>query len=230
VKQRGFSFGFDDGLKRALAPGVLGTMLLGSGLAAAAAMAEKKVGLLGAATRALEGQVFGLIVPLSLLWISTRIFDRRRLDDRATPLARFGQSRRWVALGLIAASMLVGALLSILAAVTAALLAHDPSAPAAAMDALTCAWIAALTAAAYVALLALGATFGARGGGRFWALAFDFLFGGTAGVAALLVPRGHAQNLLGGEPPLLLSQPASAIALVVLASAFTALAVARCRP
>jgi hypothetical protein len=49
-------------------------------------------------------------------------------------------------------------------------------------------------------------------------------------VAALLAPRAHAQNLLGGEPPLLLSQPTSLALLVVIAAGFTSLALARCTP
>jgi hypothetical protein len=36
--------------------------------------------------------------------------------------------------------------------------------------------------------------------------------------------------LLGGEPPLLLGQPASAALLVLIAVVFTVLAVSRCAP
>ena len=124
--------------------------------------------------------------------------------------------------------MLAGAVLAAVAGGVTALVAHDPTAPAVGFDVYTSAWIGALAACAYGALYALGATFGARGGGRYWALGFDLLFGGTSGVAALLAPRAHAQNLLGGEPLLLLPQPASAALLVVLAALFTSLALARC--
>jgi hypothetical protein len=126
--------------------------------------------------------------------------------------------------------MLIGAALSAVAAAMTAVVAHDPAAPSIVIDALTCGWIGALTAASYVGLMTFGATFGATGGGRFLALGFDFLFGSTSGFAALVAPRAHAHNLLGGEPPLLLSQPASVAALVIIAGCFTALAVARCRP
>jgi hypothetical protein len=226
----GFVAGLDSGTRRAFVPRALAGALLAWGLAALIAMAEKRAAPFGAAGRALEGQVFGLILPIALLWISTRVLEPRRLDASTSGLARFGLSRRTVGLGLIAASMLGGALVAAVAAATTALLAHDPSAPSIALDALTCTWIGALTAAAYAALFALGATFGKNGGGRYWALGFDFLFGGTSGVAALFVPRAHAQNLLGGEPPLLLSQPASAALLVVIAATFTTLALARCKP
>jgi hypothetical protein len=205
-------------------------VVLAWGFSSLAAVAEKRTALFGAAGRVLEGQVFGFIVPVALLWISVRVLEPLRLDASASPLARFGQSRRTVALGLIAASMVTGALVAAVAAAVAAAAAHDPTAPSLALDLYTCAWIGALTACAYAGLFALGATFGSKGGGRYWALGFDLLFGGTSGVAALLAPRAHALNLLGGEPPLLLSQPSSLALLVVIAAGFTSLALARCTP
>jgi hypothetical protein len=217
-------------MRRALATNALAVAVIAWGLSSLFAVAERRTTLYGAASRALEGQVFGLIVPISLLWISMRILEPLRLDIAATPLARFGLSRRAVALGLIAASMVAGALVAAITAAIAALAAHDPTAPALAFDLYTSAWIGALTACAYAGLFALGATFGAKGGGRFWALGFDLLFGGTSGVAALLAPRAHAQNLLGGEPPLLLSQPSSVVLLCLIAAVFTSLALARCDP
>jgi hypothetical protein len=217
-------------MRRALAANALAIAVIAWVLSSLVAVAEKRSALYGAAGRVLEGQVFGLIVPISLLWISMRILEPLRLDAAASPLARFGLSRRAVALGLIAASMVAGALVAAMTAAIAALVAHDPTAPAIGFDLYTSAWIGALTACAYAGLFALGSTFGAKGGGRFWALGFDLLFGGTSGVAALLAPRAHAQNLLGGEPPLLLSQPSSAVLLCIIAAGFTSLALARCHP
>src|SRR5687767_2722239 len=81
---------------------------------------------------------------------------------------------------------------------------------------------------AYAALFAFGATYGAQGGGRWWSLAADFLLGSTSGVGALLAPRAHIENLLGGQPPMLLSQPASAASLGAIGVAFTLLALLRC--
>jgi hypothetical protein len=124
--------------------------------------------------------------------------------------------------------MLTGAVLAAIAAAETAALAHDPTAPSIGLDVFTSGWIGALAALAYAAVFAFGATFGAKGGGRYWVLGFDLFFGGTGGVAALFAPRAHAQNLLGGEPPMLLGQPASAALLVVIAVSFTWLALARC--
>jgi hypothetical protein len=145
-------------------------------------------------------------------------------------MARFGSSRRAIALGLIAASMLTGAVLAALGGAIIAIVAHDASAPPAPIDALTCTWIGVLAGSAYAAMFALGATFGARGGGRFWALVLDFVLAGTGTFAAVLVPHPHARNLLGGEPPLLFTQPLSMVSLLVLAAGFTALAIARTAP
>ena len=199
-------------------------------LVAVVAFSEKRAALFGAASRTLEGEVFGLLLPVALLLASRRALEPTRLDLAATPLARFGPSRRAVALGLVAASMIGAALLAGSAGSLAAVLAHDPTAPALTLDAASCAWIGALGGAAYAALFALGSTFGATGAGRWWALAGDFLLGGTSGVGALLAPRAHLQNLLGGEPPMLLGQSASAAALVAMTIAFTVLALLRCPP
>jgi hypothetical protein len=230
VSRVGFSAGWQSGMDRALKPNALGVIVVAWGLAAMVALAEKRASLFGAAERALEGQLFGFILPVALFWLSTRVLSPERLDTSTSPLARFGVSRRAVALGVVSASMLVGAAVAGVAAAVTASVGHDPSAPPVALDAITSAWIGALTASAYAALFAFGATFGARGGGRYLALGFDFILGSTSGIAALLTPRAHALNLLGGEPPLLLSQPTSAALLVVLAAGFTSLAVARLAP
>jgi hypothetical protein len=224
----GMFVGWRSGMRRVLVTRSLAAAMLTWGIAAVVASAEKHVAPFGAAGRALEGQVFGLILPLALLWTSTRVLEPVKLETATSSLARFGLSRRSVALGLILASMLAGAFLAAVAAAATAIFAHDPTAPSTAVDAITCSWIGALTAAAYAGLFALGATFGRRGGGRFAALGLDFILGNTSGFAAVLLPRAHAQNLLGGEPPLLLGQPASAALLVFLATAFAALAAARC--
>ena len=202
----------------------------GLGMVALVAVSEKRAALYGAASRVLEGEVFGLILPVALVFASRRALDPTRLDAAATPFARFGPSRRTVALGLVLASMIGAALLAASAAALAAVLAHDPTAPAIRLDAVSSAWIGALGGSAYAAFFAFGATYGSQGGGRWWSLAADFLLGSTSGVGALLAPRAHIENLLGGEPPMLLSQPASAACLAAIGVAFTTLALLRCPP
>jgi hypothetical protein len=226
----GFQAGFRSGLRNAVATRSLVGAVITLVVVALISLAEKRAGVFGAADRALEDRVFGLLLPFVLLYASIRVLEPVRLEDAAAPIARFGFSRRSVGLGLIVASMVAGAVLAASAAAETAILAHDLTAPPRALDAVTCAWIGALTGCAYAGLFALGATFGARGGGRFWALALDFVLGATSGFAAVLLPRAHAQNLLGGEPPLLLGQPASAVLLALLAIVFTLLALARSTP
>jgi hypothetical protein len=81
----------------------------------------------------------------------------------------------------------------------------------------------------YAALFALGATFGARGGGRFVVLVLDLVIGDAAfALPSLATPSAHAQNLLGGAAPYGIAQSASALALVVLAIGFTLAALRRC--
>jgi hypothetical protein len=226
----GFMAGFKTGRERAHARRALIIELLVIGLAATAALVERRAELFGATHRALTDLVFGLILPLALLASSGRVLLPLRLEASATMLARFGASRKSVALGLIAVSMGSAAVLAAATGVVTVLVAHDPSAPPRAVDALTTGWIGLLTGAAYAGLFALGATFGAKGGGRYWALALDLVLGGAGGFASVIVPRAHAMNLLGGAPPLMLSQPASAAALVALAVTTTALALVRLRP
>jgi hypothetical protein len=230
VTAAGLFAGYSSGLARllhgrSLALGASGIILVGL-----TALSEKRAALFGAASRVLEGEVFGLFLPVALLLLSRRALEPTRLDIAATPLARFGPSRRIVALGLVAASMFGAALFAASAAAIAAFLAHDPTAPAVKFDVITCAWIGALGGSAYAALFALGATFGSTGAGRWWALVGDFILGSTSGVGALLAPRAHIQNLLGGEPPMLLTQPASTAALAALAVTLTAMALWRCPP
>jgi hypothetical protein len=57
----------------------------------------------------------------------------------------------------------------------------------------------------------------------------DWLLGANGGVTALLAPRAHLRNLLGGAPPMDLSQRASAVALAILVLVCALGAVGRAR-
>jgi hypothetical protein len=225
----GFAAGIGTGARRAYAPRTLALALFALALAALVALAERRIEGYGAATRTLTGMVYSLLVPVALVAMSMQILLPMRLSASAMMFARFGASRRSVAFGLVVASMVAAALLTAAMGTVAAMIAHDAGAPPLATDALTTAWIGLITGAAYAALFALGSTFGARGGGRYWALALD-LFLGVSGTSALVVPRAHAQNLLGGAPPLMLSQPASAGALLAIAAVMTLITITRLPP
>jgi len=76
-------------------------------------------------------------------------------------------------------------------------------------------WIAALSGVAYAAWFSLASLIGPQGRrGLAWLI--DFVLGSGASLFAAPVPRGHVRNLLGGQPVLDLTQPASALALLAL--------------
>jgi hypothetical protein len=229
VSSSGFIAGLTTGRRRAHTPRALFISSFALVLAALVAVAERRVEWFGAASRALSGVVFGLLIPVALVATSGQVLFPTRLAASATFFARFGASRRSVALGLVVASMCTAAILAAAMGAVTALIAHDPTAPPPAADALTTAWIGLFTGAAYAGLYAFGATFGAKGGGRYWALVLDLLLG-AGGMTSALAPRAHAQNLLGGAPPLMFSQSQSAAALLVLAALTTLLALARLPP
>ena len=164
-------------------------------LAVVAGMLERRAAGAGAVDRALRA-VFNLVVPLSSFALFALATGRRRLDQTVWSVARFGADRRGVALGAIASAWVASALVAALAAVVAVVSAHGGASAPLAFDALTSAWIAALTACSYVSWFAVGATFFRFGGGRGVILVIDFILG-DVGVLASLMPRGLAQNLLG---------------------------------
>ena len=98
-----------------------------------------------------------------------------------------------------------------------ALVAHGISDPPLWRDAIVSAYAGGLGGIAYAAWFSLGASFGRRGMGRAGLLIADWVLGATSGAGAVMTPRGHLRNLLGGVPPMDLSQRASAFALVAIA-------------
>jgi hypothetical protein len=96
-------------------------------------------------------------------------------------------------------------------------------------DALASAYAAALGGAAYAAWFALGATLGRRGGGRTVLLVVDWVVGFGQGAMAIVPPRAHLRNLLGGAAPMGWSGHASAAALVMIALVCVVVALLRTR-
>lgn len=195
------------------------------GLAAVAGGLQREATTAQAVDRALVA-IFDLVIPLATFALVSAAIGRQRLQDAVWPLARFGADRRAVALGVIAASAGVSAAIAAIATVLGIVAAHGPTSPPLLLDAVTSAWIAALTAAAYAAWLSLGATFLRFGAGRLAVLIADF-FLGAVGLVAWVMPRGLALNLLGLAATELPQRGASA-ALVVTALAAAALAALRC--
>lgn len=202
--------------------------MLGLSLAVVAAIVERRITTAGAVDRALR-TVFELVVPLVTFALVVEVTRRDRLRSAVWPAARHGADARAVAFGLVVAASLASALSSAIAAALAVAVAHAPGALPLASDALRSAFVAALAGSAYAGWFALGATFLNRGGGRFVPLAIDFALGGAAGIAAAVLPRGHALHLAGGAAPLGLPRLASTAILAASAALLALWAGARCK-
>jgi hypothetical protein len=166
-------------------------------------------------------------LPFLALAIVGEVTERGRLDDAAWPAARFGVARRDVALGLVISAAIVTATAGAVVAAVSVAVAHGPADPPLVADALKCAWIAALTSAAYVGWFAFGSTFGKRGRWRWLPLVIDLVFGAAGGVVGAILPHGNALNLLGGRAPFDMAQQTSSVLLVIMTLVMTLLAALR---
>ncbi len=178
------------------------------------------------ADNALVSVAFGIVIPLFCLSAVSRAFPER-LDQSAAPLTRHGADRRWLLLGatsaLFASTGCVGAALAgAVRALGGSVVARGTG------DVLACIWIGGLAAVTYSAWFLLGATFGARGRGRWVALLLDWALGIGTGLVALPWPRGHLRSLLGGAQVAGLEQSHSSALLLVLVAVYVTLALTRC--
>lgn len=196
------------------------------------AFVERRAGSFGASDRTVAG-LFRMVVPLTCFALSHVVAAGQNVRDAVWPAARFGLHRGWVSVGQVlgtsafcAACFLVIAVVGVAAARAGrAPLPHEMSLAA---DLLATAWIAPLTAAAYVAWFSFGGTFGKQGGGRSFVLAADFMFG-SVGLFALLLPRGSAYNLIGLDAQLELGQRAASGVLGAVFVLCSILSFLRCR-
>jgi hypothetical protein len=188
--------------------------LLACSVSFAMGVIEREAAVVGAVDRALEAS-FRWVVPLLCFAVASQVFGSRRLPEAVWCEARLGRSRRPLAVGLLSAAALGAALLA-LGAVGVVVLTSAVSLSAVVRELWTCAWITALGACAYVAWFGAGALFFRSGAGRAAVLVLDFLLGETNGMGALLWPRAHLRNLLGGSPPLDQSQLTATVSLVAI--------------
>jgi len=203
-------------------------VFLGLALIVVATVIERRAGSAGAVDRVLGG-TFRLIVPLVTFAVAAAATGHDRLREAVWPLARYGASRRDIALGTLLAAVVASAALAALFAVLSVVLAHGSGEPPLLRDAFQSAWIGALTASAYAAWFSFGALFLRRGRGRWIPLVLDILFGASTGLLGAVFPRGNAANLLGGAAALQLSQPASSAVLAGSAVLLTLFASLLCR-
>jgi hypothetical protein len=196
-------------------------------LASWLAFAARRSGATHGADRVLLDGYAGYALPLLVYAIVGAALGGGSLSAAIAPVVTFGASRRRAALATLAAA-LVGAAVpaGVLAAVVAAV-AHGGGDPPRLHDALVSAYVGLVGGAAYASWYALGATFGRRGGGRVALLVLDFLAGGAEGVFALVTPRAHVTNLLGGAAVMGWPERSSAVALIVMAIVFGGIATYR---
>jgi hypothetical protein len=203
--------------------------LFGTALVLMVGLVERRAGPIGAVDRCLSG-TFGVVLPIVTFGIVLEGSARTNLAESVWSLARHGVSRRAVALGAILAMTMASAAFAALFAILSIVFAGGVQAPLGLVlaDALTSARIGVLASTAYVGWFAVFATFGRRGQGRVVPLLLDYALRGSALSLAVLFPRAHALNLLGGRAPLSMSQEASAAFLAVTAVTLDLIAAARC--
>jgi hypothetical protein len=190
--------------------------------------ALQRVGAVGhGADHALLGFYAAVSLPFLAFSTLSAILGRDGLGPSGIVLANFGAPPGRVALSAVTVAIVASALLGGALGAVVAAVAHGALDPPIAMDAARAFAAGALGGAAYAAFFALGASFGARGYGRSILLVLDWVLGGDASASALLTPRGHVRNLLGGTAPVDVSGRASYLALAVMVVVFTGLAVMR---
>jgi hypothetical protein len=178
-----------------------------------------------ATDRTLLGVTFGFVLPLWCYALFESLHRKERTRALVAPLARHGQDRRTLTLGLLGTLALTTAGAGAVLGVLAALVTHSMGDGRLLPDIIACAWSGAAIGAAYAGLLSLGSVFGR--GGRLAALGLDWLFGSGTGYLALPFPRSSARSLLGGEPVLGWSQLAALCVLLGITLAWTLAPVAR---
>jgi hypothetical protein len=196
-------------------------------LAVTAAFIAHAGGWVHGADHALVETYAALALPLIAYVMVGAVCGTRSLSGSSTPLVAFGASPTGAAMAIVAVAVAACGLLGASLAAAVALVAHGSADPPRTCDALTSAYAGALGGAAYGSWLSLGAAFGRRGGGRAAFLVLDWVLGTGNESAAAITPRAHLRNLLGGVPPMDLSERASAMALVVLAIGCALMAIGR---
>jgi len=191
------------------------------------AVAARSGGAANAADHVLVSAYGALVLPLLAYTLVGAVLGARSLAASTAPLVSFGAAPGRAAAVTVSVAVAAGVVLGGALAATVALVAHGSGDPPVGGDAVASAYAGALGGAAYASLFALGATFGKRGGGRTGLLVLDWVLGMGHGAVALVTPRAHLRNLLGGARPMEWSGYASATALVVLAVVCALIAVRR---
>jgi hypothetical protein len=171
-----------------------------------------------ATDRTLLGVTFGFVLPLWCYALFESVHKKERTRALVAPLARHGEDRRTLTLGVLCLLAAVSAAAGAVLGVLAAAVTHSGADARLLADVVACAWGGVAVGAAYAGLLSLGSSYGRAG--RLTVLGLDWLFGSGAGYSSLPFPRSSARSLLGGEPVLGMSQMAALAVLLGLTLAW----------
>ncbi len=171
-----------------------------SGLVFASVLYQRRHESVHGADRALDLYATGA-VPLLVYMVVAAALGHDGLARLGRSLVRLGApSARMAWMTVLVIMLASGLICGVLGASTVAW-AHGSGDPPIARDALETLAFGALAGAAYAAYFLVGAAWVASFWGRALLLVVDWMLGSTDGVGALLTPRAHLRNLLGGEAP-----------------------------
>jgi hypothetical protein len=205
------------------------SVLAWCGIAAALAVAAREGGWVHGADRVLIGPYGSLVLPLLAYTVVGAVLGSKAFATSVAPLVALGAPPARAILAAMSVAVFACAALGAALGVTVALVAHGAGDPSPLRDATASAYAAGLGGAAYAAWFSLGAAMVRGGVGRAGLLVADWVIGAGDGATAVLAPRAHVRNLLGGPPPIDLAQSTSAAALVVIILACALLAGRRAR-
>jgi hypothetical protein len=200
-----------------------------SSLALVAALVVRSEHAIHGADHVLHWVYGSVVLPLLAYAVVGTALGARSLTGSVEALVGFGASRTGAAAVAILVAALVSATLGAIVAGAVATVAHGAADPPVIRDVAASGYAGAIGGAGYASWFALGAAFGRRGLGRAMSLVLDWVVGVSGTTAALFTPRAHLRNLLGGVPPMNLSERASSIALIALTLACALIALGRAR-
>jgi hypothetical protein len=166
------------------------------------------------------GRALGLFasaaVPLLAYVTVSAMLGPGGLARSGRPLVRLGASPWRVALGTIVASALVSACLAGALGGATVLVAHGTGDPPVVRDTLQTLGLSALAGASYATYFMAGGAIAQGLWARPLLLVLDWVLGEAGGFGALLTPRAHLGNVLGGDAPFDVPPAGSLAALVVI--------------
>jgi hypothetical protein len=142
-----------------------------------------------------------IVVPLLVYALVAVGLGHTSLALSGRSLVRLGASPARVAWATVLVTVLASALVCGLLGAAVAGVAHGSQDPPRVEDSVHVLAFGALAGAAYAAYFLVGGAFVAGLWGRALLLVVDWILGAGVGAFALLTPRAHLRNLLGGEPP-----------------------------